>query len=251
MEDIISKNHNNLSELDKKIKRILLYRKKIHRNSTCSKILEIMYPDRQFTVSQIAHNINKPHQYTKKIVLRMMHSDGYLFYDEKKRHHRKYFLANTGRWFAVCVKLDYIPFQSLCILSQTYFRVKRDPNNKASSCYMISKFRDIFDKSYDDEDRICASAVYTPRNISQSIKILTDRNLLYWANEDFVKISSEIFDHLQKYDKDFESLVSWQNKMFEECRREQLKAVMNTPEKRKLFSSIGRINRNERTTLTS
>ena len=250
MENIISKNHN-LSELDRKIKRILLYMKKIHRNSTCSKILEIMYPDKQLTISQIACNINKPYQYTKKIVLHMMRSDGYLFYDGKKKHNRKYFLSNTGRWFAVCVKLDYISFQSLCILSQTYCRAKRDPNNKASSCYMISKFRDAFDKSCDDEEKACASAIYTPRNISQSIKMLTDRNLLYWANEDFVRISPKIFGHLQSYDSDFESLVSWQNKIFERCRKEQLKAVMSIPEKKNLFSLIGQINKNERTTLTS
>ena len=237
----ISKNHN-LSELDRKIKHILLYKKKIHRNSTCSKILEMMYPNTQFTVSQIACNINKPYLYTKKIILQMMHSDGYMLHDEKKKYNRKYFLSYMGRWFAVCAQLDYISFQSLCILSQTYCRVKRDPNNKASSCYMISKFRDTFDKSYDEEDGICASAVYTPRNISQSIRMLIDRNLLYWANEDFVRISPKIFDHLQKYDKDFVSLVSWQNKIFEKCRKEQLKAVITSPEKRNMFSSIGQIN---------
>ena len=235
----IPRNHN-LSELDRKIKRILLYKKKIHRNSTCSKILEMMYPDMPVTVSQIACNINKPNQYTKKIILQMIYSDGYLLYDEKK-YNREYFLSDTGRWFAVCVKLDYISFQSLCILSQTYCRIKGEPNSKAS-CYMISKFRDVFDKSHDDEDGICASAVYTPRNISQSIKMLTDRNLLYWANEDFVRIRPKIFDHLQKYDKDFVSLVSWQNKIFEKCRKEQLKAVMASPEKKNLFSLIGQIN---------
>ena len=116
---------------------------------------------------------------------------------------------------------------------------------------MISKFRDTFDKSYDDEDGACASAVYTSRNISQSIRMLTDRNLLYWANEDFVRISPRVFDHLQKYDKDFVSLTSWQSKMFEKCRKEQFKAVMISPEKKNLFSLIGQINRNERSTLTS
>ena len=235
----IPRNHN-LLELDRKIKRILLYKKKIHRNSTCSKVMETLYPDMSFTVSQIASRINKPYLYTKKIVLQM-HSDRYLLHDERKKYNRKYFLSDTGRWFAVCVKLDYISFQSLCILSQTYCRIKEDPNSKAS-CYMISKFRDAFDKSYDDEDGICASAVYTPRNISQSIRMLTDRNLLYWANEDFVRISPEIFDHLQKYDRDFVSLVSWQRKMFEKCRKEQLKAVMTSPEKKKMFSLIGQIN---------
>jgi hypothetical protein len=237
-----------MSELDIKVKRILLYKKKIHRNSTCSNIMKMLYPDVWFTVSQIASKIHKSHLYTKKIVLQMC-SDGYLSRDEKK-YNRKYFLSDIGRWFAVCIQLDYISFQSLLILSQTYCMVKRDPNNR-TSCYMISKFRDTFDKSYDDEYGACASAVYTSRNISQSIRMLTDRNLLYWANESFVKINLAIFDHLQKYDRDFVSLVSWQNKMFEKCRKEQFKAVTSIPEKKNLFSFIGKINRNERSTLTS
>ena len=210
--------------------------------------MEMMHPDMRFTVSEIAFRVSKPHAYTKKIVLQM-HSDGYLSHDEKK-YNRTCFLSDTGRWFAVCVKLDYISFQSLCILSQTYCKVKRDPDSKAS-CYMISKFRDTFDKSYDDEDGTCASAVYTSRSISQSIRMLTDRSLLYWANEDFVKISPGVFDRLQKYDKDFVSLTSWQDKMFERCRKEQFKAVMSSPEKKNLLSFIGQIHRNERSTLTS
>jgi len=230
--------NHNLSELDRKVKRILLYKKKIHRNSTCSKIMDMLYPDIQRAISQIACKISKPYLYTKKIVLQM-YSDGYLLHDGKK-YNRKYFLSDTGRWFAVCIKLDYITFQSLCILSQTYCKVKRDPNSK-TSCYMISKFGDAFDRSH-DEYRACASAVYTSRNISQSIRMLTDRNLVYWANKDFVKISPEIFGHLQKYDKDFTSLVSWQNKMLEKCRKEQFKAVMNIPGKKNLFSLVELMN---------
>jgi len=233
--------HHNLSELDIKIKHILFYRKKIHRNSTCSNIMEMMYPNVRFTVSQIASRINKPHLYTKKIVLQMQ-SHGYLLHD-KKRYNREYHLSEMGRWFAVCVKLDHITFQSLCILSQTYCKVKPDPNVK-TNCYMISKFRDTFDKSHDDEDRTCASAVYTSRNISQSIRMLIDRNLIYCANKDFVRISSGIFENLQRYDKDLESLVSWQNRMFEKCRKQQLRTIMNIPEKRNLFSSISQINDN-------
>ena len=232
-------NPHDLSELDRKIKHILFYGKKIHRNSTCSNIMEMMYPNVRFTVSQIASRINKPHLYTKKIVLQMQ-SDGYLLHD-KKRYNREYHLSETGRWFAVCVKLDHITFQSLCILSQTYYKVKPDPNSK-TNCYMISKFRDTFDKSHNDEDRTCASAVYTSRNISQSIRILVDRNLIYWANEDFVRISPGIFENLQRYDRDLESLVSWQNKMFKKCRKQQLRTIMSIPEKRNLFSSIGQIN---------
>ena len=240
--------NRTLSELDRKIKHILFYKKKIHRNSTCSNIMNMLYPDAWLNVSQMASRTSKPYLYTKKIALQM-HSDGYLLHDEK-RYNRKYFLSDAGRWFAVCVQLDYISFQSLCILSQTYCKAKRNPDSKAS-CYMISKFRDTFDRSYDDEDGACASAVYTSRNILQSIRMLTDRNLVYWANRDFVRISPEIFEHLQKYDRDFVSLVSWQNKIFEECRKEQFKIVMSIPEKKKLFSFIGQINKNERSTLTS
>ena len=39
-----SKNHS-LLELDQKIKNLLFYKRNIHKNSTCSKILELMYPD--------------------------------------------------------------------------------------------------------------------------------------------------------------------------------------------------------------
>jgi len=226
-----SKNQE-LLELDQKIKHILFYKKSVHRNSTCSKILDLMYPDIKLTVGQIASHIDRSYIYTKKIV-RQMQLDRYLLSDGKK-YKRAYHLSQTGRWFAICMKLDYVQFQSLCILSQVYYRIKKDPNNK-TGCYMISKFRDKLDKSY-DVDQFCASAVYTSRNISQSIRMLTDRNLIYWINNDFVKISSGVFEYLQKYDQDFTSLVTWQNQIFERCTKEQLKVVLNIPEKKKLFS---------------
>jgi hypothetical protein len=195
-----------------------------------------MYPDIKLTIRHLEFEIDKPHNYTKKIILQM-HSDRYLFSDEKKKYNKIYHLSKMGRWFALCVQLDHISFQSLLILSQVYCKIKRDPDSQ-TRCYMISKFRDAFDKSYDDEYGACASAIYTSRNILHSIRLLTDRNLIYWANNDFVKISSGMFGFLQKYDKDFTSLVLWQNKVFEKCRTEQLKAVMSTPEKKKLFSLI-------------
>ncbi len=230
----MSNTKRTLLSLDRKVKDLIFYRKNIHRNSTRSKILEMMYPDIRLTTRQAASEIDRPHIYTKKIILQM-HSDRYLFSDGKK-YNRTYFLSHIGRWFALCVRFDHIPFQSLCILSQVYCRIKRDPNNKAS-CYMVSKFRDAFDKSR-DEDESCASAVYTSRNIFQSIRMLTDRSLLYWANSDFVRISPRVFEFLQKYDKDFVSLASWQNETFEKCRKEQLKAVISTPEKKEFFSLI-------------
>ena len=124
-----------------------------------------------------------------------MKSDGYLNSDNKI-YDKSYYLSNIGRCFAICILLDCISFQSLCILSQVYCKTKKDPTNKIN-CYMISKFRDIFDKSH-DKDMACASAIYSNSNVLKSIKQLTDRNLIYWINSDFLRISLPIFENLQK-----------------------------------------------------
>ena len=228
--------NQELVQLDQKVKNILLYKKKIHRNSTCSKIMEMMYPDIRLTIRQITSKINcKSYVYTKKIILQM-HSHGYLIHDDGKEYNRSYSLSQTGRWFAVCVTLDYIPFQSLCILSQTYYKVKKDPNSRMC-CYMISKFRDIFDKSYDGEDRACASAIYSNSNIFRSVRHLADRNLVYWANSEFLKISLPVIEYLQeKYDNELSSLVKWCDETFERCKDERYSSLQISDNKRKIFS---------------
>ena len=229
-----SKNYE-LIKLDHKIKNILFYKKSIHKNSTSSQILKLLYPIKKLTIKQITFQINdKPYHYTKKIILQMK-SNGYLNCNNKK-YGKSYCLSQIGRWFALCVILDNISFQSLCILSQVYCQIKKDPANKMTY-YMISKFRDSFDNSR-DENSSCASAVYSHVHILRSVKQLIDRNLVYFVNSDFLKISLPIFEKLQKYDQDFVSLVEWQNKTIEKCRDEQFKVVMSIPERKTLFSSI-------------
>ena len=226
----------DLSDLDHKIKNLLFYKKNIHKDSTASKILELLYPNKQLTIKHITSQMNndKPYDYTKKIILQMK-SNGYLICNEKK-YGKSYHLSQMGRWFALCVILDYISFQSLCILSQAYCKVKDDPANRMNY-YMVSKFRDSFDKSCDD-DLSCASAVYSHVHILRSVKQLTDRHLVYFVNSSFLKISLPIFEKLQKYDQDFVSLVEWQNKTIEKCRDEQIKVIMSSPERKNLFLSI-------------
>jgi len=224
---------NQIDELDHKIKNLLFYKKNIHKNSTSSQILKLLYPDNQLAIKQITFQINdKPYNYIKKIILQMK-SNGYLNSDDKK-YGKSYHLSQMGRWFALCIIFDHISFQSLCILSQVYCKVRKDPTNKMNY-YMISKFRDVFDQSY-NENGICT--IYSSRNISQSILMLTNRNLVYWLNSDFLKISLSVFENLQKYDQDFVSLVEWQNSILEECRNEQIKVVMSIPEQKRFFSSI-------------
>jgi len=225
---------NQINELDHKIKNLLFYKRKIHKNSTSSQILKLLYPDKKLTVRQITSQLDKPYHYTKKVILQMK-SNGYLNCDDK-RYGKSYCLSQTGRWFALCVILDHISFQSLCILSQVYCKIRKDPTNKMNY-YMVSKFRDSFDRSCDD-DLSCASAVYSHVHILRSVKQLTDRNLVYCINSDFLKISLPIFEKLQKYDQDFESLVEWQNKTIEKCRNEQFKVIISIPERKTLFSSI-------------
>ena len=227
--------NSELIKLDQKIKNLLFYKKNIHKNSTSSKILKLLYPDKQLTINQITSQTNdKSYNYIKKIVLQMK-LNRYLNCDDKK-YDKSYHLSKIGRWFALCVVLDHITFQSLCILSQVYCKVRIDPTNRMNY-YMVSKFRDTFDKSCDN-DLSCASAIYSNVHILRSVKQLTDRNLIYWANSDFLKISLPIFEKLQKYDQDFVSLVEWQNKTIEECRNEQIKVIMSIPERKSLFSSV-------------
>ena len=229
----ISEDHQ--ISIDKRIKSLLLYKKKIHKNSTCCNILKMMYPDAKLTARQITHQMNKkPYFYTKKIVSQMQ-SDNFLYHDGKK-YNRVYCLSPIGRWFAVCAELDYISFQSLCILAQVYDRAKRYPNHR-ESFYMISKFRNFFDKSY-NEDNSCASAIYTNSNIIKSINQLTDRNLVYRANSDFLKITSTTFEFLyKKYDDELLSLVEWCTRISEKCRKEHLNNLKIDPKIKHLMSS--------------
>jgi len=226
------RNNSRQALADQRIKNFLLYKKKIHKDSTCCKILGVLYPDMELSIRQISSYIDKPYIYAKKIILQM-HSDGYLHNSNGKKYNRKYCLSSTGRWFAVCVQLDYIPFQSLLILSQTYCRIRKNPKSRASF-YMISKFREMFDKSC-DQDKSCASAVYSNSNISKSIKQLTDRNLVYWANPGFLKIAFTVFEFLQKYDDELLSLAEWCNKTFEKCKDEHLESLEIGRERKHLF----------------
>ncbi len=212
-----NKNNNNGScySTERTIENLLFYRKRIHKNSTSSNILQLLYPDKSHTIKQIASqldNNNKSYHYTKKIIL-TLHSNGYLD-DDSKSYGKSYHLSQVGRWFAICVQLDNISFQSLCILAEAYTKIKRHPRRY----YLISKFRNYFDESYDKE-RNCASAIYSSSNILKSIKQLEERNLAYWTFRGILKINSKTFEMLcKKYDEELESLAIWNNKIFDKCK---------------------------------
>ncbi len=238
----MANHHKNSLSVEKKIQNLFFYRKRIHKNSTSSKILQLLYPDKNYTIKQITDGIDKPYNYTKKIVL-TIHSEGYVAADSKP-YNRSYSLTQMGRWFAICNQLDNIPFQSLCILAEAYSKIKKHPRKY----YMISKFKNMFDESY-DKDRNCISAIYSPSNISRSVCQLTERSLVYWAFNDILRISSGIFEMLnKKYDKELEALAEWNIKTLDRCKEEYIDNFSFDNNKRQIIALTTK--QPERTKLT-
>ena len=207
-------NSSGVNPIEKTIENLLLYRKRIQKNSTSSKILQLLYPDRNYTIKQIALQLDndKSYSYAKKIILKL-YSNGYLD-DNSKSYHKSYHLSQVGLWFAICIQLGNISFQSLCILAEAYAKIKRHPRRY----YLASKFRDNFDESH-DKDRNTASAIYSSSNILKSIKQLEERNLAYWVFRGVLKINVKTFEMLHaKYDKELESLAVWNDQIFDKCK---------------------------------
>ncbi|WP_316504782.1 hypothetical protein [Nitrosopumilus sp.] len=194
---------------------LLYYRRKVVANSVCSKIMILLYPDNSMTLKEISSVIDKSRSYSKKIILQMNHS-GYLGHDNKP-YNRRYQLSQTGRWFAICGKLN-VSFQALCILSKVYL------NSKDNRHYMISMYRRNFDESCDEFYSI-ASAIYSYRNISRSIKMLTDKFLVYWESKDMLKITPNIMQYLKEYDGDLTSLSSWIDDVSILCHEKRLENI--------------------------
>lgn len=226
------KYHLSNDILEKTIENLLFYKRRMHKNSTSSKILDLLYPSQSYTIKQINSKIDKPYHYTKNIILALQ-SDDYVDNDSKS-YNRQYFLSQIGRWFAICVKLDHISFQSLCVLAAAYSKIKRHPQ-KTDGYYMVSSFRNLFDQSHDD-DRNCISAIYSSRNITKSIKMLTDRNLVYWAFQDVLRFEPHFFGLLQKYDSDLESLADWNCEISEKCKEEYLNNLSFDEKKRQVLA---------------
>ena len=205
-------------------KSVLYYRRKVFAGSACAKVLNLLYgnydndssSNNSMTMGEIiscccvSNNDNDDHvdqkksyQYLKKIILQMK-KDGYLASDTESSYNRRYRLSQMGRWFAICQKLDNISFQSLCILSKVYNNaIKKDMR------YMVSRYRMDFEYRYEEFASI-ASGIYSTSNIQKSIKMLTDRCLVYWKSDGMLKMSSEISHRLQrKYHDDLSALFLW------------------------------------------
>ena len=222
--------HVSLAEKEK-IHSLLFYRRKVFANSTCSRVLNLLYPESQLTIKEMTSKIRKPYLYSKKIVMQMNH-DGYLTHDSKS-YNREYKLSQMGRWFAICGELDNIPFQSLCILSKVYVNEK-----KYHKRYMVSMYRRNFDESCDDLYSI-PSAIYSSRNISRSIKMLTDRFLVYRISEGNLKTMPKVLENLENnYDSDLNSLFSWSDEMLTSCMEIRFENIKLDNAKKNLFGLV-------------
>ena len=166
----------------------------------------------EFSLYTISKRIKKPYKFTKKIVLQLKYS-GYL----ESRQKGRYTITQRGKWFAICQKLDGISFLSLCLLAETYHRVKSNPE----FFYQLSAFREYYEKDYTvnhNNQNFCPStAIYHRTNISKSLKHLTSRNLVYVVSGDFIKIRTSMIEFLRRYDAELYSLFVWCNDTYENC----------------------------------
>ena len=205
--------------INNRIKQLLLYKKNIRPNSTNAKILQMLYRDKSLTTRQISDAIgNKPYSYTKKMILQLL-SNKYIQCN-KSHYNRQYNLTQMGRWFVICENLDHVSFQSLCVLAAVFYAARNNPNGPSRSYFMTSFFRKLFDESFEQNK----SAVYSRQNITLSIKMLIDRNLVYRMHQDIIRINPHYYEMLQeKYDEDLTTLAKWNYDISEICKQEFLK----------------------------
>lgn len=188
----------------------MLYRNSIKRNSTAAKILEASYDASEFSLFEMLKNITKPYSYAKKITLELKYS-GYLKSDRRGR----YSITQKGRWFAICHRLDGLSFLSLCLLAETYHKVKINPD----LFYQLSTFRKYYEMNYGSDCIFSSSttAIYKRRNISRSLQLLRERHLVYVVSGEFIKMTGPMMDFLVQYGKDLDALYRWSNDTYEKC----------------------------------
>ena len=206
----------------------MLYRHNIKKKSTGAKILEMACDVSEFSLFEMSGKIKKPHHYTKKIVLVLKYS-GYL----QSEYRGKYSITQKGRWFAICQRLDGLSFLSLCLLAEIYHKVKTNQE----LFYRFSTFRQYYEKDYCDGGCVSSStSIYSSSNISKSLLLLRERNLVYIVSGDFIKMTRPMIDFLEKYDDDLDSLYNWCNDTFEKCMDYSIENNKINPSVKNLFS---------------
>ena len=204
----------------------MLYRNNIKKDSVAARILETSYDVSEFSLFEMDEKIRKPYLYTKKITLVLKYS-GYL----KSKNRGRYCITQKGRWFVICQRLDGLSFLSLCLLAETYHRVKTNPE----LFYQLSAFRRFYERDFDN-DISSSTAIYKRKNISKSLVLLKERNLVYVVNYDFIKMTKPIISFLARYDKDLDSLYDWCNDTYEKCINHIIENNRFDPKIGKLFS---------------
>jgi len=185
----------------------MLYRNNIKKNSTAAKILEMSYDISEFSLFEMLRNIKKPYPYAKKIALELKYSE-YL----KSESRGRYSITQKGKWFVICQRLDGLSFLSLCLLAETYHKVKTNPE----LFYQLSAFKQYYEEGY-GRGISSSTAIYNSKNISKSLRLLRTRNLVHVVSGDFIKMTRPMMNFLEKYDEDLDSLYIWCNDTYEKC----------------------------------
>ena len=204
----------------------MLYRSNIKKNSTAARILETSYDVSEFSLFEITQRIRKPYLYAKNIALNLKYS-GYL----KSERWGRYSITQKGRWFVMCKRLDGLSFLSLCLLAETYHKVKANPE----MFYQLSRFRKYYEMDYGGGVSTLTTAIYKRRNISRSLQLLKQRHLVYVVSGEFIMMTGPMIDFLVQYDEDLDSLYSWNDDTYEKCISHTIENIKFNPRIANLF----------------
>lgn len=176
----------------------------VRHDSITSKVLTVLYPDKQMTCQQICDNLQTNNDSVKRTIRLMLKPNiGYIKTSEGNRsYNRWYSLTQHGRWFAICSRLN-ISFLSLCMLSDIFVLQKTMNGTDKNGFYPVIRIRELIENATNKH------AVYSRRCLEKKMLELINQNIVKRLQKNIVSIHPHIFTVLKNYDHDLTLLQRW------------------------------------------
>lgn len=173
-------------------------------DSITSRILAVLYPDRQMALQQLCDNLQANNESVKrKIRLMSKLNPSYIkTHEVNESYDRQYSLTQYGRWFAICSRLK-ISFLSLCILSDIFVLQKTMNGTDRNGFYPVIRIRELIENTTNEHN------VYTGRYLRIKFRELINQNILDRLQKNIVRIHPIVFTLLKNYDFDLTLLQRW------------------------------------------
>lgn len=176
----------------------------VRHDSITSKILTVLYPDKQLTCQQICDNLPTNNDSVKRTIRLMLKPNiGYIKTSERNpSRNRVYFLTQQGRWFAISSILN-VSFLSLCMLSDIYV-VQRTMNETGKNgFYPVVRMMELIENATNKR------SMYSKRYLQKNLRQLTNQNIVKRLQKNIVSIHPHVFTLLQNYDHDLTNIQRW------------------------------------------